>query len=52
MNQKTKEAYDIQYECIDKVRLLVDEWSTRAGRPLFSACITFGCQMNLDPVTR
>ncbi len=47
MNQKTKEAYDIQYECIDKIKLLADEWSMQAGRPIVANVTTFGCQMNL-----
>ena len=46
MNQKTKEAYDIQYECIDKIKLLADEWSMQAGRPIVANVTTFGCQMN------
>jgi tRNA-2-methylthio-N6-dimethylallyladenosine synthase len=46
MNQKTKEAYDIQYECIDKIKLLADEWSMQVGRPIVANVTTFGCQMN------
>ena len=46
MDQKTKNAYEVQYKCIDEIKSLVGEWSAREGRPLFSACITFGCQMN------
>ena len=46
MNQTTKEAYDIQYECIDKIKLLADEWSMQAGRPIVANVTTFGCQMN------
>ena len=46
MDQITKEAYDIQYKSIDEIRLLVDDWKMRAGRPLLANVTTFGCQMN------
>ena len=46
MDQITKEAYDIQYKSIDEIKLLVDDWKMRAGRPLLANVTTFGCQMN------
>ncbi len=46
MDQITKEAYDIQYKSIDEIKLLVEDWKMRAGRPLLANVTTFGCQMN------
>lgn len=37
-----------QYYFIKKARSYVEEESKRLGRPLTSAVITFGCQMNTE----
>ena len=40
-----------QYYFIKKCREYVKKRSEELGRPLFACTRTFGCQMNLEPVT-
>lgn len=42
MDQKTKEAYDIQYRCIEEMKTLVTEIKARYGREVFSHIESFG----------
>lgn len=40
-----------QYYFIKKARQYVKKKSEELGRPLFACTRTFGCQMNVEPVT-
>lgn len=40
-----------QYYFIKKCREIVKKKSEELGRPLFTCTRTFGCQMNVEPVT-
>lgn len=42
MDQKTKEAYDIQYKCIEEIKLLVENMKMETGREIFSHIECFG----------
>lgn len=42
MDQKTKEAYDIQYKCIEEIRLLVEDMKMERGREILSHIESFG----------
>lgn len=42
MDQKTKEAYERQYKCIEEIGLLVENMKMETGREIFSHIECFG----------
>ena len=46
MSNGIDNVLEIQEECIEKLKEIVQKQSEEKGRPMTACVVTFGCQMN------